>query len=125
MLEYLNSELGNRLLERKEKGFCLRVRHATRFDLGSFQLERSKCHDNVDRWCLEHRDHKPMRGWLLTGNILFDRHSVVDLGNGQLLDITPQGDRAESFFLPHDGTQSEFDALSNQVVTIDFSEPSA
>jgi hypothetical protein len=66
-----------------------------------------------------------MGGWLLTGSILLDRHSVVDSRNGHLLDITPQGDRAESFFLPHDGTQSEFDALSNQVVTIDISEASA
>jgi hypothetical protein len=73
MMEYLNSELGNRLLERKKEGLCLRVRHATHFDVGSFQPEHSKCHDNVDRWCLEHRDHKPMRGWLLTGSIFFDR----------------------------------------------------
>jgi hypothetical protein len=40
MMEYLNSELGNRLLERKKEGLCLRVRHATPFDLGSFQPER-------------------------------------------------------------------------------------
>lgn len=58
-MEYQNRELGNRLLERKKEGLCLRVRYATPFDLGSFQPERSKCHDNVDRWCLEHRDHKP------------------------------------------------------------------
>jgi hypothetical protein len=88
MMEYLNNVLGNRLLERKKEGLCLRVRHATPFDVGSFQPEHSKCHDNVDRWCLEHRDHKPMRGRLLTGSILSDRRSVVDLGNGQLLDIT-------------------------------------
>jgi hypothetical protein len=81
MMEYLNSELGNRLLERKKEGLCLRVRHATPFDLGSFQPEHSKFHDN-GVW---NRDHKPMRGWLLTGSILFDCHSVVDLGNGQLV----------------------------------------
>ena len=62
-----------------------------------------------------------MRGWILSGSTLFDRHSVVDLGAGQLVDITPLGDtRPYSLFLPHDGSQSEFDKLPNQVVTVDF-----
>jgi hypothetical protein len=115
MMEYLNSELGNRLLERKKEGLCLRVRHATHFDVGSFQPEHSKCHDNVDRWCLEHRDHKPMRGWLLTGSILFDRHSVADLGNGQLLDITPLGDRGD----PKDWVRARIAKLQPEVSSLE------
>jgi hypothetical protein len=82
-------------LNERRKGFVFGYNTQRHFDLGSFQPEHSKCHDNVDRWCLEHRDHKPMRGWLLTGSILSDRHSVVDLGNGQLPDITPLGDRGD------------------------------
>jgi hypothetical protein len=119
-MEYVNSELGSRLIARKRFGHCCYVRHATPSDLGHFQPERSKCHDNVDRWCEEHGGHKPVRGWLLTGTTVFDRHSVVDLGNGQMLDITPLGDRPYSVFLPHDGFQSDFDKLPNQVVTVDI-----
>jgi hypothetical protein len=43
--EYLNSELGNRLLERKKEGLCLRVQHATpfrprQFPTGALQVPR-------------------------------------------------------------------------------------
>jgi hypothetical protein len=101
MMEYLNSELGNRLLERKKEGLCLRVRHATHFDVGSFQPEHSKCHDNVGRWCLE--------------SILFDRHSVADLGNGQLLDITPLGDRGD----PKDWVRARIAKLQPEVSSLE------
>jgi hypothetical protein len=106
--EYLNSELGNRLLERKKEGLCLRVQHATPFRPRQFPTGALQ----VPRQC------RPM----VPGSVLFDRHSVVDPRNGQLLDITQLGDRAESFFLPHNGTQSKFDELPNQVVTIDISQ---
>ena len=51
---------------------------------------------------------------------LFDKHSVVDRGERALLDITPLDGRSYSYFLPHDGTEGEFEKLPNQVVAVDI-----
>jgi hypothetical protein len=100
-------------------GECLKVPHATASDLREFISARSKCHDNVNRWCHENPGHRPLRGWLVTST-LFDKHSVVDRGASTLLDITPLDDRSYSYFLPHDGTQDEFEKLPNQVIALDI-----
>jgi hypothetical protein len=100
-------------------GECLKVPHATASDLRGFISARSKCHDNVNRWCHENPSHRPVRGWLVTST-LFDRHSVVDRGTSALLDIMPLDDRSYSDFLPYDGSQDEFDKLPNQVIALDI-----
>jgi hypothetical protein len=100
-------------------GECLKVPHATASDLREFNSARSKCHDNVNRWCHENPGHRPLRGWLVTSTV-FDKHSVVDRGPGGLLDITPLGDRSYSCFLPEDGSQDEFEKLPNQVIALDI-----
>ncbi len=93
-----------------------KVRHARATELAGFTAIRNECHVNVQHWCQEHPGHKCVRGWLVTGGAIFDKHSVVDLGAGGLLDITPMSDRAFSEFLPHDGSEREFDTLPNQII---------
>jgi hypothetical protein len=115
----MNSALADRLLQQMRAGECLKVPHATASDLRGFISARSKCHDNVNRWCHENPGHRPLRGWLVTST-LFDKHSVVDRGASALLDITPLDERSYSYFLPHDGTQDEFEKLPNQVIALDI-----
>jgi hypothetical protein len=100
-------------------GDYLKVPHATASDLREFISARSKCHDNVNRWCHENPGHRSLRGWLVTST-LFDKHSVADRGASSLLDITPLDDRSYRYFLPHDGSQDEFDKLPNQVIALDI-----
>lgn len=109
---------GKDLLKRLGSGEALTVPHATNADLGAFQAERSKCHENVDRWCREHPAHTPVRGWIITSGAIFDKHSVINRGREGLLDITPLDGRSSSTFLVHHGSQEEFDALPGQVMTL-------
>jgi hypothetical protein len=118
VLPYRNSVLADQLLQRIRCGAALTVPHATPLDLGAFVPQRSKCHENVRRWCAENPGHKPVSGWLVTSTV-FDKHSVIDRGRAGLLDITPLPDRGVSMFLVHSGTQEEFDRLPNQVVALD------
>jgi hypothetical protein len=119
VLPYRNSVLADQLLQRIRRGECLTVPHACPVDLGGFVPQRSKCHENVRRWCAENPGHKPVPGWLVTSTV-FDKHSVVDRGRAGLLDITPLPDRDVSMFLVHSGTQEEFDKLPNQDVALDI-----
>jgi hypothetical protein len=114
--------LPNRLLMRYRRGESKIVPHASPTDLGHFRGERSKCHDNVDRWCQAHPNDLPVRGWLATDMVLgamFERHSIINRSQTGLLDITPMSDRTESIFLIHDGSQEEFNSLPNQVISTD------
>jgi hypothetical protein len=115
----MNRTLADRLLKRMKRGESRTVPHAVASDLRGFRTEGSKCHENVDRWCRENPGDKPVRGWLVTGEYMFTKHSVVDRGPAGLLDITPLSDRTYSDFLTHDGSQEEFDTLPNQVQAVD------
>jgi hypothetical protein len=93
----MDCDLPDRLLRRLRRGESRQVRHAQASDLGQFQAERSKCHDNVGRWCHDHPGDIPIKGWLVTGtsqSAVFDKHSVINRGKTGLLDITPLPDRA-------------------------------
>lgn len=114
----LNTPLALHLLERLKRGEAERVRRATAEDLHGFEATASKCHDNVDLWCAENPDHRPLRGWAVSST-LFDKHSVVDCGADGLLDITPLRDRSHTDFLRHLGNQEEFDRMPHQVVAVD------
>jgi hypothetical protein len=71
-----------------------------------------ECHNNVDRWVLEHPDHKPVRGWLVF-NLLcrFTAHSVVETPDGRLFDLTPARASQRYPFLRHRGPDDEFEAI--------------
>ena len=111
-----NTPLAAQLLARMKSGEPVKVPHATAKDLNGFEPQRSKCHENVDRWCREHPGQRPLRGWLITSTV-FDRHSIVDRGAAGLLDVTPL---AFSYFLPHEGSEDEFAKLPHQVIALDL-----
>lgn len=116
------TDLANELLRRLKNGQVQRVEHASPSQIEEGHSEYWKCHDNVNRWCQAHPEHRPARGWLVTrteGGAFFDRHSVVDRGSAGLLDVTLLRDRSYSDFLMHCGDQEEFDALPNQVIAVD------
>jgi hypothetical protein len=83
------------------------------------------CHENVDRWVLEHPDHRPVRGWLVfdwTGNELgvrilslplcrFTAHSVVETPDGRLFDLTPSRASQRYPFLRHHEADGDFEAM--------------
>jgi hypothetical protein len=71
-----------------------------------------ECHINVDRWVLEHPDHKPVRGWLVF-NLLgrFTAHSVAEAPDGSLFDLTPSRASRRYPFLRHQGPEGEFEAI--------------
>lgn len=84
---------------------------AVRFLDGSAP-EPSKCHENADRWVRENPACSVVRGWALEIDSpecsLFVAHSVVDMGDGLLVDIT----LARSLpFLAHEGEAGQFDRL--------------
>ena len=116
----MDCSLVQNLREQIRLGEPQAVAHATAEDLGDFQVEQNQCHPNVDRWCLLHPGHRRVRGWLITGNSILDKHSVVDRGPAGLLDITPMRDRSVSIFLVHDGSPTDFDALQSQVILCDL-----
>ena len=93
------------------------MRTITAAEAADFVGELGKCHDNVNHWCFAHYDHTPARGWLVSGDCVLDKHSLVDIGDGELVEITPMPDEARRTFLPHDGTEDEFIRLPNQIVS--------
>ena len=110
--------LGESLLYRVRRGETRCVPHATAADLAGFEVEPNLCHQNVDRWCELHPGDKPVRGWIISGEYVFDRHSVVDRSRSGLLDITPMRDRDHTQFLRHEESEGEFHGLPNQIPVV-------
>jgi type I restriction enzyme S subunit len=96
------------------------VRPLTSAEVSGFAAEPHKCHENANRWCFMagHFSHLKVRGWLITGDGVLDKHSVVDIGAGELVDVTPMPDRLRRTFLRHDGNEDEFAALPNQIILV-------
>jgi hypothetical protein len=118
----MGRDLPDRLLKRLRRGESRQVRDASASDLGQFQAERSKYHDNVRRWCRDDPNDIPIKGWLVMGTVhgaIFDKHSVINRGQTGLLDITPLPDRVYTTFLIHEGGQEEYDSFPNQVIASD------
>jgi len=114
-LQELTESLTRRFLAREDRI----VRPVTAAEAGDFVGERNKCKENVNNWCFirEHFQHVPVRGWLISGDCVLDKHSVVDIGGGELVDVTPMPeDGARLTFLPHDGNEDEFAAMPNQLI---------
>ena len=63
----------------------------------------------------DHYTHVRARGWLISGDVVLDKHSVVHIG-GELIEVTPMPDDAHRTFLPHDGTEDEFIRMPNQII---------
>jgi hypothetical protein len=95
------------------------LRPVTAAQAGDFVGERNKCKENVNNWCFvrDHFRHLPVHGWLISGDCVLDKHSVVDIGGGELIDVTPMPeDGGRLTFLPHDGNEDEFAAMPNQLI---------
>lgn len=83
----------------------------------------SLCYDNVDIWVKRSPECKAVRGWAvfdlrvaapicsLPPHVKFVGHSVVEMPDGSLMDITPSDVSKRPLFLRHDGTLEEFEAL--------------
>lgn len=112
--------LAQRLRELIALGNVRTVAYATEQELDDFLAEPNACHSNVDRWCQLHPGHRRMRGWLITGTGLLDKHSVVDRGSEGLVDITPISGRSERKFLVDDTDPANFDLLQNQIILPDW-----
>jgi hypothetical protein len=72
------------------------------------------CHDNVDAWVSRSPQHKTVRGFVIFDLRAFlslwqvQAHSVVELEDGSLIDITPSGVSQPYPFVRHTGTEEEF-----------------
>jgi hypothetical protein len=78
-------------------------------------LPRPKfCHDNVAAWVSRSPQHKHVRGYVIfdlrsiLGIWQVQAHSVVELEDGRLIDITPSGVSRPYPFVRHIGTDEEF-----------------
>ena len=76
------------------------------------------CHDNVATWVAKSPEHKHVRGYVLfdfrflLGVWQVQAHSVVELEDGTLIDITPSGVSRLYPFVRHTGTEDEFEEMA-------------
>ena len=116
-LEARPRELVGSVILRFRRREDLVVRPILAAEAGDFAAARGQCHDNVHRWCFAHLGHTPARGWLISGDGVLDKHSLVNIGDNNLVEITPMPDAAHRTFLRHDGTEDEFIRLPDQIVS--------
>jgi hypothetical protein len=83
--------------------------------LPDWRPKPNHCHEQVALWCGLHPGDKPVRGWVLDGDLLvayhFVAHSLVRTVDGELLDVAfPTPDRSQTF-IEHPATAGDFLAL--------------
>jgi len=76
----------------------------------------NNCHDNVDRIVREQPGSEAVRGFFIqqiamTGTFILHHHAVVRAPDGELYDPTPILAQTRPAFLPHQGSEAEFDQL--------------
>jgi hypothetical protein len=89
-------------------------------------------HANVAAWVSRCPQHKHIRGYgifdlrLLYGVWQVHAHSVVELEDGRLIDITPSGVSQLYPFVRHLGTDEEFEAMADamRVNVVGLTDPS-
>jgi hypothetical protein len=75
------------------------------------------CHANVQMWVHHSPAHKRVKGFVLFGpefgvwKVL--AHSLVELEDGRLVDITPHGASQQYPFVRHIGTDEEFEEFAD------------
>jgi hypothetical protein len=78
------------------------------------------CYDNVDIWVRRSPECKALRGWAIFDlrrnpfcepQVQFAGHSVIEMPDCTLIDITPSGVSRQPQFLRHDGSFEEFEEL--------------
>jgi hypothetical protein len=80
--------------------------------------EAHACHFNVETWIKANPRHRRVRGFLLQGPLLnFWRvmaHSLIEVEDGSLIEITPQPDNQLHPFVRHIGTEGEFEEFADR-----------
>lgn len=80
--------------------------------LAGLILLEHECHGNADNWVLRNPGSKAVRGWIYFNALgLFTAHSVVEVENGMLIDITPSKTSQRYPFIRHPGSEDEFNEL--------------
>ncbi len=80
------------LFERREEAAFVQM---ASIEEREWKPDLNECHNNVDFWCKEHPEYKPIRGWLFyalgyeADYVLFQQHSVMLTPENTLVDITP------------------------------------
>jgi hypothetical protein len=120
--ELAMTELGGALWQAVEYGRVRHLKLATAHDLNGFQGEPFKCHENGERWAATHPGSQVVRGWLITAQNIFVKHSVVETPDGTLLDVTPRvGSDAQhptGFIIWETGSAEDFASLPPQVIYV-------
>jgi hypothetical protein len=81
---------------------------------GDWSPRPNYCHDNVAAWVSRCPQHKQIRGYVIfdmrhiSGVWQVQAHSVVELEDGALIDITPSGVSQPYPFVRHVGTDEQF-----------------
>jgi hypothetical protein len=73
--------------------------------------EKNKCHENVEKWIALHPQDRAIRGYLVSPQTefsaaVFDLHSVIQLRDGSLVDVTPLC--YPLLFVRHDMSEEQF-----------------
>ena len=80
--------------------------------------EAHACHSNVETWVRHSPAHKRVKGFLLQGPLFgFWRvlaHSLVQIEDGSLIDITPQEGNQLHPFVRHLGTDDKFEEFADR-----------
>jgi hypothetical protein len=84
----------------------------------SGEPQPNACHVNVEQWVKENPQHRPVRGWLVTSGVVFDRHSLIADERGELFDITPIALPHRPPFLRYEGSEDEFNAIPAQIIVV-------
>ncbi len=85
-----------------------------RVGIGDWSPKLNFCHANVLAWVSRSPQHKHVRGFVvfdlrpLVGHWRVCAHSVVELEDGSLIDITPSAVSQLYPFIRHTGTEEEF-----------------
>ena len=101
------------------KGAYRELTLPTEHDLDGFEPNPNDCHGNAERWIVLHPHHKRVRGFLVMNDCVFNKHSVIEIGRPNFLDITPRPpNESRSFlrFIEFDGgSRALFERMPNQV----------
>ena len=85
--------------------------------IGDWHPAPHYCHDNVRRWISVKPEHKHVLGFVVFdfsyfGYVELIPHSLVEIEDGTLVDITPHGAEDEAPFVPHLGPMEDFVAMA-------------
>jgi hypothetical protein len=117
-------ELAQQLYERRHQAIPVPFRDCSS---PGFYPGAQDCHRNVDLWCRDRPDHKPVRGWLVLESYprpdiwRFVAHSVVQDEQGRLFDPTPPSAARKYLFLRTDMVDEEYLLMlsARQLVHVD------